>query len=290
MSAPHPGGHTLAIHGRLMADRLPDYLGAVAALAALSGLVLLGAPLVGLDVRPWAPASPVTTSVLGGLLLGVAPGLGLAARHQLWEEVRLTAVPAGVVVVGLFAVSVGHVGDLALDGRGGVLAQLSSLCWLLLLGALAAATVAVLAQQAREPRVDLPTLSPMPAWARPPVGLLGAALVVAGSGLLALPAFWGRHAPWELSSVDARALGVWSLAVGVGVLASLAFDDLARAVPALVALACAGLGALLGLVAQADGVAWISGGGLAVVALVGGSVATAAMGQVLGSRVRTVAG
>ncbi|MEV5910157.1 hypothetical protein [Streptomyces chartreusis] len=46
--------------------------------------------------------------------------------------------------------------------------------------------------------------------------------------MLIRPGFWADFVPWGTDRVDAQALGVWALALGVGVLGALAEDDLTR--------------------------------------------------------------
>ncbi|MFG2377780.1 hypothetical protein ACGFY9_40775 [Streptomyces sp. NPDC048504] len=50
------------------------------------------------------------------------------------------------------------------------------------------------------------------------------------------PGFWADFVPWTVNRVDAQALGVWALTLGVGVLGALAEDDLDRTRPVLRAL------------------------------------------------------
>ncbi|KUN01178.1 hypothetical protein AQI95_32415 [Streptomyces yokosukanensis] len=81
--------------------------------------------------------------------------------------------------------------------------------------------------------------------------------------------------------MDAQALGVWALALGVGVLGSLAEDDLDRTRPALLSLPGAALALTVVLAARAPHVHWSSGPGLGLIAMVAGLLAAGASGRLL---------
>ncbi|MER7537868.1 hypothetical protein ABTX77_24215 [Streptomyces sp. NPDC097704] len=125
---------------------------------------------------------------------------------------------------------------------------------------------------------------PLPAWSKPPLAVLGSGWLGIGAGLLFFPAFWGALLPWTVNRADAQGLGVWALALGVGVLGSLAEDDLARIRPArnAVPVVAPALGAALA--ARASTVDWASGPGAALVALVAGLLVTGVSGRWLLAR------
>ncbi|EST19528.1 hypothetical protein [Streptomyces roseochromogenus] len=104
--------------------------------------------------------------------------------------------------------------------------------------------------------------APLPAWARPPLAVLGSSWLGIGTGLLVRPGFWAGFVPWHTNRVDAQALGVWTLALGVGVLGSLAEDDVDRTRAALLSLPGTALALTVVLAARTSHVHWSSGPGL----------------------------
>lgn len=110
--------------------------------------------------------------------------------------------------------------------------MLFSLGWLCTLGLLCVAAVICLAGQAStRSGPAAPRTAPLPAWAKPPLAVLGSSWLGLGTGLLVRPGFWADFVSWPTNRVDAQALGVWALALGVGVLGSLAEDDLTVRAP-----------------------------------------------------------
>ncbi|MGY5102955.1 hypothetical protein, partial [Streptomyces sp. 900105245] len=69
-------------------------------------------------------------------------------------------------------------------------------------------------------RAAVPRTTPLPGWAKPPLAVLGSAWLGIGTGLLVRPGFWADFVPWHTSRLDAQALGVRAVALGVGVLGS----------------------------------------------------------------------
>lgn len=266
--------------GRDLAPAAALFANAVAVIGGLTGVLLVVTNLAGFDFNAWTSADPLTPALLGAVMLGVAPGLWAVGRELLWENARTLLLPAVVVVVGLFAISVRFSRELEFHG-GGLLTALFSLGWLAVLGALALFGLAALVSVLREPRLPLPVRQPLPGWTKPALAVLGAAWFGLGLGLLVLPDYWGALVPWSVNAVDVAALGVCALAVGVGVLGALTEDDLARCSAAIVGIGGVAAVSALALVVRAPAVEWSSGPGLAVVGLIGGLGLTAAMGRLL---------
>ncbi|WP_458248987.1 hypothetical protein [Streptomyces sp. MAI_2237] len=140
------------------------------------------------------------------------------------------------MLVGLFGVSVLHAGDLSIAKGGSLVPVLFSLGRLLTTGLLAVAAVALLAWQHLVAATPLPArTAPLPGWSKPALAVLGSSWLGIGAGLLTRPGLWSGFVPWSTNRLDAQALGVWALALGVGVLGALAEDDLDRTRPALLA-------------------------------------------------------
>ncbi|MFJ7071699.1 hypothetical protein [Streptomyces sp. NPDC098781] len=87
--------------------------------------------------------------------------------------------------------------------------------------------------------------------------------------------------PWRTGRLDAQALGVWALALGVGVLGALAEDDLTRSRPALLALPGTAVALTVILAARAGEVEWSSGPALSLVCMVAGLLLAGASARAL---------
>ncbi|MFH9736084.1 hypothetical protein ACH4MA_00095 [Streptomyces roseolus] len=279
---------------------------AVAVMGTVVGLVSLGvgallavAALTGHAVGAWASPEALSPGLIGAAMTGVAPALLTLGRADDWEEARSLYLPLVVVLTGLLAVTLLNPGALRAATGGPLFLVLFSLGWVPVVALLALASVGCLAAQYRRPAGAVRTgppgtaLSrtggavPMPAWSRPLLAVLGSGWLGIGAGLLFLPGFWSAFVPWTVNRADAQGLGVWALALGTGVLASLAEDDLTRSRPALRAVPAVAVACGIVLAARAADVDWSSGGAVSLLALLGGLFTTGATGQVLLRRAAT---
>lgn len=157
--------------------------------------------------------------------------------------------------------------------------MLFSLGWVGVLALLALGAVICLLLQYLTPGTPVRERTvPIPGWAKPFLALLGSSWFGIGAGLLAVPGFWGALLPWRVDRADAQALGVWALALGVGVLGGLVEDDLARLRPALLSLPGVAVvaGVLLG--SRAGEVHWASGPGVSLIVMLAGLLASGGIG------------
>ncbi|MFJ3783197.1 hypothetical protein [Streptomyces sp. NPDC090093] len=253
------------------------------------GTLLAATALAGYAAGAWVSPEALSPGLLGAAMAGVAPALLTVGRARVWEEVRSLVLPLATVLVGLFAVSLLNGGSLRAAKGGPLFLVLFSLGWVATLGALALGTVGCLVAQYRvrarpaDAGRRVPA-APLPGWSKPPLAVLGSGWLGIGAGLLAFPAFWGPLVPWTVNRADAQGLGVWALALGVGVLASLVEDDLTRLRPALVAVPSVALAAAVVLAVHAPQVDWASGPGASLVALLAGLLVTGASGRWLLTR------
>ncbi|MGW1966455.1 hypothetical protein ACWCPD_40090 [Streptomyces sp. NPDC001935] len=163
--------------------------------------------------------------------------------------------------------------------------MLFSLGWLFVLGTLCVCALIALARQYLTPgRPPGPRGAPLPGWSKPALAVLGSAWLGIGTGLLVRPGFWADFVPWSVSRADAQGLGVWALALGVGVLGALAEDDLGRTGPALTALPGTAVAVTVVLACRASAVDWSSGPALCLVAMVAGLLLAGLSGRVLLAR------
>ncbi|MFJ9850667.1 hypothetical protein [Streptomyces sp. NPDC101150] len=268
-----------------MAPAVTMLAGAVAVVSVLVGGLLAVVSLSGHVLSAWVSPTPLSSGVVGAAMVGVAPGLFTIGRAQVWEEVRTLVLPLAIVLVGLFVVSVLNGGRLQAAEGGSLVLVLFSLGWVAVLGLLAVCAVVCVAWQYRKPALPLGEPgAPLPGWSKPFLAVLGSAWLGIGAGLLVLPGFWADFVPWSVSRPDAQALGVWGVALGVGVLGALVEDDLGRLRPALLALPGVAIAAAVVLGVRAAEVHWMSGPGLSLITLLGGLLLAGVAGRRLLSR------
>lgn len=275
----HPtGGRELAVGTAMLAS-------IVGVVSALTGALLVVVNLTGHAFGAWRSPESLSPGLIGAAMLGVTPGLFAVGRARAWEEVRTLLLPLVVVLVGLFAVSVRNGGELQAVRGGPLFLVLFSLGWVAVLGLLGLSALLCLLRQYLKPARPMGERGvPLPGWSKPVLAVLGSAWFGIGAGLLALPGFWADFVPWTVGRADAQALGVWALALGIGVLGSLAEDDLDRTRPALLALPGVALAVTVELAVHATRVHWGSGGGPALLSMVGGLLVAGVTGRWLLAR------
>lgn len=255
---------------------------AVAVINLLVGGTLTAVALTGHVLGAWPSPDPLSPGLIGAGMLGTAPALFGIARTRTWEQARTLVLPLVVVLAGLFAVSLLNTGRLYLARGGPIVSVLFSLGWLFVLGLLCVgAAICLTGQLLRRSGPQIPRTAPLPGWSKPPLAVLGSSWLGIGTGLLLRPGFWADFVPWHTDRVDAQALGVWALALGVGVLGALAEDDLDRTRLALLSLPGTALAMTAVLAARAPHVDWSSGPALGLVVMVAGLLAAGASGHLL---------
>ncbi|MET8856580.1 hypothetical protein [Streptomyces sp. NPDC004579] len=275
----------LAADGRPLTAGVAMLATAVAVVGVLVGGLLAAVALTGHVFGAWRSEESLTPGLIGAAMLGTAPGLFALNRVRAWHEARSLVHPLAVVLVGLFTVSLLNAGRLYIARGGSIVPVLFSLGWLFVLGTLCVFALITLAWQYLTPGRPLgPRGAPLPGWSKPALAVLGSAWLGIGTGLLVRPGFWADFVPWSVGRADAQGLGVWALALGVGVLGALAEDDLGRTGPALIALPGTAVAVTVLLACRASAVHWSSGPALCLVAMVAGLLLAGLGGRVLLTR------
>ncbi len=266
--------------GRELTPGVAMLAATVAVISIVVGALLAAGGLTGHVFGAWKSPEALSSGLVGAAMLGVSPGLFAIGQAHVWEEARTLVYPLAVVILGLLAVSLLNAPKLQVAEGGGLLLVLFSLGWVAVLGVLAVCAVVCLFLQYLRPRVPLgDRIVPLPGWSKPLLAVLGSAWFGIGSGLLVIPQFWAGFVPWSVNRPDAQALGVWALALGVGILGALAEDDLSRVRPALLALPGVAIALSIVLGVRASEVGWTSGPGLSLIAMVGGLFAAGVIGR-----------
>ncbi|MFJ5073789.1 hypothetical protein ACIP8Z_04140 [Streptomyces sp. NPDC088553] len=261
----------------------------VGGISLTTGALLTVTSLFGYAAGAWVSPEALSPGLIGAAMAGVAPALFTIGRARLWVDVRSLVLPLVIVLTGLFTVSLLNGGSLQAAEGGPLFLALFSLGWVATLGLLALGAVGCLVAQYRRPAgrtgaAPRRPAVPLPAWSKPPLAVVGSGWLGIGAGLLAFPGFWGALVPWTVNRADAQGLGVWALALGVGVLGALAEDDLTRIRPALRAVPLIALVAAVVLAVHFRAVDWTSGPGVSLLALVTGLFTTGVSGHWLLSR------
>jgi hypothetical protein len=266
--------------GRELTPGVAMLAATVAVISIVVGTLLAAGGLTGHVFGAWTSPEPLSSGLVGAAMLGVSPGLFAIGRAGVWEEARTLVCPLAVVILGLLAVSLLNADKLQVAEGGALLLVLFSLGWVAVLGVLAVCTVVCLFLQYLKPRLPLgDRVVPLPGWSKPLLAVLGSAWFGIGSGLLVIPRYWAGFVPWSVNRPDAQALGVWALALGVGILGALAEDDMSRVRPAMLALPGVAIAVSVVLGAHASEVGWTSGPGLSLIAMVGGLFAAGVIGR-----------
>ncbi len=272
--------------GRDVASVVAFSMLAMGLLAGVAGLAAFAGSGASGDVFAWEFASPLGSALFGACLLGGVPLVLTASIRPSWEEARIGFLPAVGLVVGLAAVSGSYRHELTWTGS--VVAVFMALAWLVCMVGLSVIVLVGLVAQLREPAFPMPRTTPVPRWSIPLVALLGAAYFGLGTGLLLEPSFWGAQLPFDVSTLDARAFGVWALVIGATILGALAEDDLDRVGPGLTGVTTIGVLAVVAVLWRHGDVDWSAGfTTLLFVVLIAALPATGVIGLLLRKRARS---
>ena len=231
-----------------------------------SALVLGLVPGSSATVFAWTMASPTATLLAAGYAGSCVMLWLAAARATRWPQARVSVFSSSLFMLLMLAALLLGRGTLHLRS-GELVGVLAAWGWLAvhlvapLVGAVALGLQLLTAGAAQ----DRP--EPLPWWVAAPMLASGAVLGGLGIALFAAPAAAARQWPWQVSQLDVRALGAWSLAFGAATLLSHRERDLRRVRHGMAALVVTGLLGLAGLVRCAGQVHWGSLGTWVIVAV-----------------------
>jgi hypothetical protein len=204
--------------------------GTVAYASAYCTLMLLVFGSLSERTFPWQTTDR-TAAAIGSAYAGSLVMCVVATRAREWASVRTIVPSVGIVIVGVLAASILEHRALRLSG-GPVVAFVASYLWFLVHAVLVVVLVIAVWRQRRSGGGDRRGTPAMPWPLRLPCWIAGSVLLAAGLALFGFPRDAGWW-PWTVSAIDARVLGVWAVALGVGVLAVDREADLWRATPGL---------------------------------------------------------
>jgi hypothetical protein len=238
---------------------------------------------------PWV-TSALTAATLGAVYAGALAMCLVAVRATRWTSVRATIAPTALSLVLVAAAGVAEHRSLRLTG-GPVVAFVGSYIWFLIHAALIVCVAVALWHQRRLRHRASPAdrlmrrhgpgraALRMPRTLRAPLVTCGIVALAAGGALWLRPGDAGWW-PWRLAPVDARVLGGWAIAYGLGVLLSVREADLWRIAPGLAMVAVISVLAVAALIRYPAGVSWTGAAAYLGVLLVTGL--TGALGLITG--------
>ena len=194
---------------------------ATVALGALAGIQLFFLSEDTDRFFAWTINSPLTAAFLGACYWASIPLVALSSRQQLWAHARIGFPAVLTLLVVLLGVTLRHLDRFHMDSYTGW-------TWLAVYTLLPPIMLVVLAGQLRAPGGDPPRFSPMSGWVRGALRLQVAVMLVLGAGLLLFPATVGPWWPWALTTLTARAIGGWLVAIAVTTIHSTIENDWTR--------------------------------------------------------------
>jgi len=205
----------------------------------------------------WTIRPALTAAFLGAAYWASFAMEFLASRRRIWAYARI-AVPAVLIftvltsVVTLIHLDKFHFNDPNLITRGAAWA------WLIVYAVVPPLMAVVLFLQLRAPGGDPPRLSSLPGWVRALLLVHAMIMIPLGLGLLIAPQAIIGLWPWALTPLTGRAIGAWSLALGIAAAHATWENDWARVHVATMSYTVFGVFELIALARYPGNVDWSS--------------------------------
>jgi hypothetical protein len=205
----------------------------------------------------WTIAPPLSAAFLGAAYWASFAMEFLAARQRIWANARI-AVPAVLLFTGLtLVVTLLHLDRFHLASPN-MITRGAAWAWLLVYLLVPPLMAVLLIVQLRTPGDDPPRRSPLPVWVCLVLALHALIMIPLGLALLVAPELAISVWPWKLTPLVGRAIGAWSLALGVAAAHSTWENDWARVQAATVSYTVFGVFELIALARYAGSVDWDS--------------------------------
>lgn len=203
----------------------------------------------------WPIQPPLTAAFLGAAYWASFAMEFLAARKRVWGYARI-AVPAVLIFTGLtLVITLLHLEKFSLDHPDTV-TRGAAWGWLIVYLVVPPLMGVLLIRQLRVPGVEPPRQSPLPGWVRATLVIHAAIMIPLGLALLLAPGATIGQWPWALTPLTGRAIGAWSLALGIAAAQSYWENDWARVHLATISYTVFGAFELIALVRYPGTVDW----------------------------------
>lgn len=203
----------------------------------------------------WTIQNPLTAAFLGGAYWASFAMEFLAARRRVWAYARI-AVPAVLIFTGMtLVVTLLHLGQFHLNSPD-LITRGAAWAWLIVYAVVPPLMAVLLFLQLRVPGGDPPRQSSLPGWVRAVLLVHALIMIPIGLVLLVAPQVLIGGWPWVLTPLTGRAIGAWSLALGIAAAHALWENDWARVQVATMSYTVFGVFELLALARYPGNVDW----------------------------------
>jgi hypothetical protein len=239
----------------------PTTVGMRRMLLAASGLVfIVGIQLFILTEQTdrffaWTIQPPLTAAFLGAAYWASFAMEFFAARQRTWAYARI-AVPAVLIFTGLtLIVTLLHLDRFHFNDPN-LLTRGAAWAWLVVYAIVPPLMGVLLVMQLRAPGGDPPRGVPLPGWVRAMLTVHALIMIPLGVGLLLAPQAISGLWPWMLTPLTGRAIGAWSLALGVAAAHARWENDWARVQVATISYTVFGVFELIALARYPGALDW----------------------------------
>jgi hypothetical protein len=203
----------------------------------------------------WTIEPPLTAAFLGAAYWASFAMEFLAARRRIWVHARI-AVPAVLIFTGLtLVVTLLHLDRFHLSNPN-LLTRGAAWAWLIVYVVVPPLMGVLLILQLRVPGVDPPRQSALPGWVRAILIVHAVIMIPLGLALLIAPDATVGLWPWKLTPLTGRAIGAWSLALGIAAAQAYWENNWARVHVATMSYTVFGAFELLALIRYTGNVDW----------------------------------
>lgn len=230
---------------------------AASGLVALAGFQLFVLSEQTATTFAWTVRSFLTAASLGAAYWSAVPVEFVAARQRDWAKARVSVPGVWSFTTLTLVLTVIHAGLFHFSSPDAV-PRAAAYLWLAIYAIVPVAMLAALALQRRTPGGDPPREHPLPTWIRIAFLLEGAGAAAVGLALFVAPDVTRSLWPWTLTTLTARAIGAWLIAIAVFLLHAHREGDLARIRPVGGGLTSFGVLELIALARYPGEMAWAS--------------------------------
>ena len=208
----------------------------------------------------WTIQPPLTAAFLGASYFSSFLLEFLASRETEWAKGRV-AVPAVFAFTTLTLIATILHADRFHFNSPELLARFAAWFWLAIYAIVPIAMLAIWIRQGRMRGEDSPRSFPLPPLMRIVLVIQSIVMLAIGVGLFVLPTSVSLFWPWKLTALTSRAVGAWSVGIGIAVLHSALENDFDRVKPGLVSYLSLGVLQLIALARYPADIDWMKSAG-----------------------------
>ncbi len=232
---------------------------AASGLVALAGFQLFVLSEQTATTFAWTVKSFLTAASLGAAYWSAVPVEFLAARQLAWAKARVSVPGVWTFTTLTLLLTVIHA-DLFHFASPDLVPRAAAYLWLAIYAGVPVAMLVAAYVQLRIPGMDPPTEHPLPGWMKIAFLIEGVAAAATGLALFVVPDVTRPLWPWSLTTLTARAIGAWFIAIAILLFHAVREGDLARIRPVGGGLTLFGLIELIALARYPGEMAWSAPG------------------------------